>query len=618
MRSEFLLRMVRPTPPPIGVGIAVAALLVAAETLLIYPLMTIARGPSLVMIYLIGVVTVSMVWGLTLGFATSLASVLAYDFFHIPPILGFAVADTRDWVMLAVLAGVSLVTAALADLSRLRAAQAQESDLTAEMAGLLLNTDDVAAALPAAAQRIAHALDLPGVAIKLEAVPDGTGRDSVFPLRDGATSLGTLEVPDGMPEVSRRRLREKVVPSLESLLHAAHERAAILDSLRARRDELRLLAHQQAALRRVATLVARGASPTEVFAAVTAEISQLLGARHTTLLRYEPDDTVTIVSTNEPTLMSLVHSRWSASNGNIAGLVRRTGRATRMDDDEDTAGPGTREHELDICAAIGLPVVVEDRLWGVLVVSSRRAEPLPPDAEERIRGFTDLAATAIANADNRAELIASRARIVAAADEARRRIERDLHDGAQQQLISIGLELRAAEHCTTLEQVKAQVSDVATEIKSMHDHLREISRGIHPPILTTGGLEPALRSLARRSAVPVELDIHLDQRLSSSVEVAAYYVVSESLTNATKHAHASLVHIVAELQGETLQLAIRDNGVGGANPDKGSGLTGLIDRVVALGGHMTITSPADGGTSLSAAIPTRHTDPFAPPAPAKR
>ncbi|WP_238005324.1 DUF4118 domain-containing protein [Dactylosporangium sp. AC04546] len=618
MRPEFLLRMVRPTPPPVVVGIAVAVVLVAAETLLIYPLKTITRGSSLAMIYLLGVVLVSMVWGLALGFATSLASVLAYDYFHVPPIFGFAIADTRDWAMLAVFAGVASVTGALADLSRLRAAQAQESDLTAELAGLLLNTDDVAAALPAAAQRIAHALDLPGVAIELESIPDGVGQHSAFPLHDGATSLGTLRVPPDIPEVSLRRLQDKVIPSLESLLRAARERAAILDSLRIGRDELRLLAHQQAALRRVATLVARGASPTEVFATVTAEVSQLLGAGYTTLLRYEPDATVTIVSTNQPTLMSLVHSHWPASDGNIAGLVRRTGQAARVDNDDGSASPGVHDRDLDIRAAIGLPIHVEDRLWGVVVVSSRSTEPLPPDAEERIKDFTELAATAIANADNRAELVASRARIVAAADEARRRIERDLHDGAQQQLISIGLELRAAENCTTLEQVKAQVSDVATELKSMHENLREISRGIHPTILTTGGLVPALRSLARRSAVPVELDIQLGQRLSSSVEVAAYYVVSESLTNAAKHAHASLVHIAAKLQGETLQLSIHDNGVGGANPEKGSGLTGLADRVVALGGHMTITSPTDGGTSLSAAIPIQHTDPFAPSAPAKR
>ncbi|MFD0578396.1 sensor histidine kinase [Dactylosporangium darangshiense] len=592
-----------------------AIVLVAAETLLIYPLKTITRAPSLAMVYLLGVVMVSMVWGLTLGFATSLASVLAYDFFHVPPILGLAVADTRDWVMLAVFAGVATVTGALADLSRLRAEQAQESDLTADMAALLLSTDDVAAALPAAARRIAHALDVPGVAIKLEAIP-GIGQHSVFPLRDGATSLGTLQVPANLPEASLRRLQERVVPSLESLLRAGRERAAILDSLR--RDELRLLANQQAALRRVATLVARGASPAEVFATVTAEVSQVLGAGYTTLLRYEPDATVTIVSSNQPTLTSLGHRPWPAGNGNIAGLVRRTGRATWIDNDEDAASPGARKGEPDIRAKIGLPIVVEDRLWGAVVVSPRRIEPLPPDAEERIKDFTDLAATAIANADNRAELIASRARIVAAADEARRRIERDLHDGAQQQLISIGLELHAAAGCTTLEQVKAQLSDVAADLQSALENLREMSRGIHPTILTTGGLEPALKSLARRSAVPVELDVHLDQRLSSSVEVAAYYVVSESLTNAAKHAHASLVQIVARLQGETLQLSIRDNGVGGADPDKGSGLTGLIDRMVALGGHMTITSPAGGGTSLSAAIPTLHPDPYHPPAPVKR
>ncbi|MEV6925599.1 DUF4118 domain-containing protein [Dactylosporangium sp. NPDC051485] len=611
MRSEFLLRMVRPTPPPIGVGIAVAVALVAAETLLIYPLRTITRAQSLAQIYLLGVVIISMVWGMMLGFATALASILAYDFFYVPPALGLAVADTRDWAMLAVFAVVAAVIGALADLSRLRAVQAQESDLTAEMAGLLLNTDDVAAALPATAQRIAHALELPDVAIKLKAMP-GVGDHSVFPLRDGATLLGTLQVPADIPEVLTRRLQEKVVPSIESLLRAARERAAILDSLREGRDELRLLADQQAALRRVATYVARGVSPTEVFSAVTTEVSQLLGARNTMLLRYEPGATVTIVATSQPALMSLVHSKWPATGSNIAALVRRTGRAARIDNEDDTDRPGTPERELGIGAAVGLPIFVEDRLWGVIVVSSTQDGPLPPDAEERIKDFTDLAATAIANAGSREELIASRARIVAAADEARRRIERDLHDGAQQRLISVGLELRAAGDCTSLEQVKVQVSEVATEIKSIHENLREISRGIHPTILTTGGLELALRSLARRSAVPVDLDIRLDRRLSSSVEVAAYYIVSESLTNAAKHARASLVHIVAQLQGGMLQLSIRDDGIGGANPDKGSGLTGLVDRVVALGGRMTISSPAGGGTSLSAAIPTSHTDPFAP------
>ncbi|MER7005428.1 DUF4118 domain-containing protein [Dactylosporangium sp. NPDC000555] len=611
MRSDFLLRMVRPTPPPIGVGIAVAVLLVAAETLLVYPLETLANPSSLPMIYLLGVIVVSMVWGLALGLATSLASVLAFDFFFIPPILGLSISNTRDWITLAVFTGVALVTSALADLSRFRAAQAQESDLTAEMAGLLLNTDDVAAVLPAAAQQIAHALDLPGVAIKLEAIPDD-GRRSAFPLRDGATSLGTLQVPATTHEMSLRRLRERVIPSLESLLRVARERAAMVDSLRAGREELRLLADQQAALRRVATLVARGVSPTEVFAAVTTEVSQLLDARYTTVLRYEPGCTVTIVSTNQPTLMSLVHSRWPANDGNVAGLVRRTGRAARIAE-EDTANPGADSRD-GIRAALGLPIVVEDRLWGVVAVSSMRTEPLPPDAEERIQGFTDLAATAVANADKRDELIASRARIVVAADAARRRIERDLHDGAQQRLVSIGLELRAAETAMTLDQVKAQVSDVATGLKGVLENLREISRGIHPAVLAQGGLGPALRSLARRCTVPVELDMHIDRRLPSGVEVAAYYVVSESLTNVVKHAHASRVRIAAKLHGETLQLLIRDNGAGGANPDKGSGLMGLIDRVVALGGQMTITSPADGGTSLSATIPIGHADPSAPPA----
>ena len=245
---------------------------------------------------------------------------------------------------------------------------------------------------------------------------------------------------------------------------------------------------------------------------------------------------------------------------------------------------------------------------GAATAGSTRREPLPPDTEARIADFADLVATAtIANAETRAQLTASRARIVAAADEARRRLERDLHDGAQQRLVSLGLALRTAEASVPSEQVgvKEQISDVVQGLVGVSADLQEISRGIHPAILSKGGLGPALKALARRSAVPVDLDVDLglDARVPESTEVAAYYVVAESLTNVAKHARASEVNVRVRTDGGNLELSIRDDGVGGADPAKGSGLIGLRDRVEALGGQMEIASHAGNGTSLLVTIP---------------
>jgi signal transduction histidine kinase len=219
--------------------------------------------------------------------------------------------------------------------------------------------------------------------------------------------------------------------------------------------------------------------------------------------------------------------------------------------------------------------------------------------------FTELVATAIANADSRAELKASRARVVAAGDEARRRIERDLHDGTQQRLVSVGLELRAAQAMVPPDapDLTAQLSHVAEDLAAAVTDLQEASRGIHPAVLSRGGLGPALRTLARRSALPVELDLRVDRRLPERIEVAAYYVVSEALTNAAKHAHASVVEVELEADDATVRLSIRDDGVGGADPTRGSGLVGLRDRIEALGGKIQVASPAGSGTSVVVQIP---------------
>jgi signal transduction histidine kinase len=219
------------------------------------------------------------------------------------------------------------------------------------------------------------------------------------------------------------------------------------------------------------------------------------------------------------------------------------------------------------------------------------------------------------NEDLRAQkLSASRARLVAAADETRRRIERDLHDGAQQHLVSLSFALRSAEASVPagLEPLRAEISQVAGGLTGVLDELRELSRGIHPAILSHGGLGPALQTLARRSTVPVELDVRSDRRLTEGVEVAAYYVVSEALTNVAKHAHASTVHVDVDAEDSVIHLEIRDNGIGGAAPEKGSGLVGLRDRVEAVGGTIDIVSPAGNGTSLLVEIPCRSSAPGTP------
>jgi signal transduction histidine kinase len=249
--------------------------------------------------------------------------------------------------------------------------------------------------------------------------------------------------------------------------------------------------------------------------------------------------------------------------------------------------------------------MVQGRLWGALLAASVDELALSPDAEARISSFTDLVATAVSNAENLAELTASRARVLAAADEARRRIERDLHDGAQQRLVCLTLAVRAAQAAVppSSGHLGDELASVADGLTSALDDLRELARGIHPAVLCDGGLVPALKALARRSIVPVELDMYAVARLPEPIEVAAYYVISEALANAAKHSNASVVQIGAEIAGDVLHLRVLDDGNGGADLALGSGLMGLKDRVEALGGTIAISSPAGKGTSLDADLP---------------
>jgi signal transduction histidine kinase len=368
------------------------------------------------------------------------------------------------------------------------------------------------------------------------------------------------------------------------------------------------LAEEQAALRRVATLVARGMPQEEVFAAVIEEVGKLLPVDIASMARYESDGALTFLAAWGAAREVLpAGSRRALGGSNLGTTVFETGRPARVDGyDERASGPlGVAARKAGIGSAVATPITVEGHLWGLITAGSTDGSPLPADTELRLADFTDLLATAIANAESRAEIAASRARIVAAADDTRRRIERDLHDGAQQRLVSLGLELRAAqaEVPPALSGLERELSSVTDGLASVQEELREFARGIHPAILAEGGLGPALKTLARRSAVPVELDVQAQVRLHERVEVAAYYVVSEALTNAAKHAQASVVKVTARAAHRMLHLRVSDDGAGGADPEGGSGLIGLKDRVEALGGTMIVQSRRGAGTSLDVELP---------------
>jgi signal transduction histidine kinase len=240
-----------------------------------------------------------------------------------------------------------------------------------------------------------------------------------------------------------------------------------------------------------------------------------------------------------------------------------------------------------------------------MIGASLAEEPIAEGTELQLGEFTQLTGAAVANAESRGELTASRARLVASSDEARQRIERDLHDGVQQRLVSLALDVGRAESMTQPEQLplRDELSSLRYGLVGVVDELREVAQGIHPAILTEGGLRPALATLARRSPVPVDLDVRGGDRLPEPVEVGLYYVASEALTNAIKHARATHVVVDLQLDSTVAELQVSDDGVGGADMRAGSGLVGLSDRVHALGGTIEVRSPAGRGTRLDAHIP---------------
>src|SRR6476620_7730887 len=371
-------------------------------------------------------------------------------------------------------------------------------------------------------------------------------------------------------------------------------------------EQLPQLADEQAALRPVATLVAEGATPHRVFEGVRDEVARMFNASLSVLLRYDADGTATVLATSDGYLGPIGRG-WSVEDdGSAIARVCRTGLPARADHTRPTRGPvAAAARAAGARSAVGVPVVVDGALWGVMAVGSRESEPLPADFEGRLAKFTELLATAIANAEGRAELDAARARIVATADATRRRIERDLHDGAQQQLVWLALALRAAQATVPeeLEQHRSELGRVVDGLTAALDDLREIALGIHPAGLSEDGLTPALKRLAARSPLRVNLDVRADGRFPEPVEVTAYYVVSECLTNAAKYAETPVVDVAVAADGAALRVEVRDEGRGGADPAEGSGLLGLRDRAEAIGGTMRLTSPPGAGTSLRVELP---------------
>jgi signal transduction histidine kinase len=398
-------------------------------------------------------------------------------------------------------------------------------------------------------------------------------------------------VRDALQRALHRRSGMNLRPYAVSLLPAAM-RSMWLD-----RTELRRLARSQGALRRVATLVARGIPPSEVFKTVAAELGSLVGADCTAIHRYESDETVTVVAfwSNPcpPDVIPPPRERWPTGVDTAAAIVLRTGAPTRIlsSSVSDEIGVWARSHGLR--HVVACPVWVEGRLWGDVAAMFRGDAPPPANMEERVGDFVELVACTIAQAKSRADLIDSRARVIAASDTTRRRIERDLHDGVQQHLIAIKYELRAAESMIPSErsELRQRLSSTSEGLSSVLSEVQEICRGLHPAVLARAGLKAALQALARRSPLPVELHADLNGDLPEQVEATLYYIACEALTNVVKHADASHIWVDVGSDDHEVRLSVRDDGLGGAHLGHGSGLIGVRDRIEAAEGTLRLTSP---------------------------
>jgi signal transduction histidine kinase len=370
------------------------------------------------------------------------------------------------------------------------------------------------------------------------------------------------------------------------------------------REHDSVLAAREGSLRRIATLVAGGAGSAEVFAGIAREVAQVLGMALVVIWRYEPDRPATVVGAwgDRPHPFE-AGSTWEVEERTAARLLPEVGRPTRIEDFLEIGGRiPDAIGQTGIRSGTGAAIVIDGELWGVMGAGVAESEPLLAHIEDRLAEFTELVATAISNVQARSDLAASRARIAAAADAERRRLVRDLHDGAQQRLVHTTLMLKQARLALPqdADEASALMAEALDQAEQATTELRELAHGILPGALTHGGLPAGVEALASRMPVPVENRVSVG-RLPAAVEATAYFVVAEALTNVAKHARAGQAEVMARIEDGTLQIQVRDNGVGGARPD-GSGLLGLADRLAVLDGQLRVESPAEGGTLVTAEL----------------
>ena len=385
---------------------------------------------------------------------------------------------------------------------------------------------------------------------------------------------------------------------------AAAQVEALHSELEERLAEVEVLAREQAALRRVATLVAGEADPALIFEAVAVETGRLARVRTAAVVRYGPESATVVGRWSCASQEELfpVGSVVPVGDDTAFGAVQRTGASARV----DAYGEGavaTRMREAGYVSAAAAPVLLSNQPWGAVIVASGTDEPLNDDVEHRLAPFAALLALAVASAEAREQLMVSRTRLVAAADEERRRLERDLHDGAQQRLVTLVLSIGVARRKVTDDAVGELLASAERDAREALSELRHLATGLHPPILSEGGLPPAIAALARRAPLEVQVEHVADERFHPTVEVAAYYVVAEALTNVVKHAEAASARVSARRDGHVLVVMVQDNGRGGADPERGTGLIGLTDRVEALRGSLSISSSGNAGTLLRAEFP---------------
>ena len=413
--------------------------------------------------------------------------------------------------------------------------------------------------------------------------------------------------PDTAAALAISLVTAYVVSELARRLHErAREARSGAQEAEVAQKEFRRLAHEQAALRRVATLVARAGAPTEVFDAVAREVGLQCDADVARMERFEPDGTVTTIAAWSRTgeVQLAVGERFTLEGTSIAALVAKTDRPARVDSFEGASGPIARENRaLGIRSSVGCPIVVGGRTWGVIAASTRREARFPPNTESGIADFTELVATAVFNAESQHQLTASRARLLTEADAARRRIVRDLHDGAQQRLVHTSITLGLAQRELERDNgaVQALIAEALAHVQDANDEVRELAHGILPADLTRGGLRGAIDAVVERLDIAVKVDLP-PERFPAEIEASAYFIVAEALTNIVKHAHAESAAVSALIDDGMLQVEVHDDGIGGADPS-GRGLVGISDRATALGGQLSVESPAGGGTVLTARLP---------------